>query len=171
VHALGFDPWPGLSRLHRFKALPHRLEKLGDVGDVEIVDDSIATAPHATVAALEALDGPALAVIVGGQDRGMDWSVLAQRLRTTPVTVVLAMGQCAPRIATAIDRGAPDQPVVVVDSLDDAVRIAFEHLPEQGILLLSPGAPSYDAFTDYTQRGTRFADLAFRQSRSGGSPQ
>lgn len=158
VDAMGVNPGPGLECLEQFRTLPHRLQTVVDTGGLRCVDDSIATTPESVVAALESFSDTPLVLICGGYDRGLDWTPLTRYLDRRPVTAVIAQGQCAPRIQAAWDRAGLGQPLHCVETLVDAVELALQ-MRHQGVLLLSPGAPSFDQYADFASRGDDFARL------------
>jgi UDP-N-acetylmuramoylalanine--D-glutamate ligase len=156
-----------------FAALPSRCHSLGYTGAVEFVDDSLATNVLPTQAALEAFDGRAVALLVGGQDRGIDYTPLGRSIvqRAEP-TLVVTMPDNGPRIGEAVraaSEGA-DGAVEVVDSADlaSAVDTAYEWAVSAnragGVVLLSPAAPSFGRYTDYGERADAFARAAARYS-------
>jgi len=154
-----------------FAPLPSRLTPVGTVDGVTFIDDSLSTNVLPTLAALDSFPGQRVALIVGGQDRGIDYTPLARcvRDRQEP-TCVLTLPDSGPRITQAFTTAAtaprehPDAPVPqgfpdVTDcpDLDTAVRQAFAWARPGGIVLLSPAAPSFDHFRDYRDRGDHFA--------------
>ncbi len=144
-----------------FRPLPHRLQPLGMRDGLDWVNDSIATTPQATLAALAHHRGRPTALIVGGHDRGVPWDDFARAMRTEPPRAVLAIGAVGPRVVAAL--GAVDRARCVVEGAADlaaAVARARTLLPAGGVVLLSPGAPSFGEFRDYDERGRRFAALA-----------
>ena len=159
IDALGFDARAAAQALRRFKPLPHRLQKLGARDDVEWIDDSIATTPAAALAALRSLPGRAVTLILGGFDRGLDWSGFARELAAHPPHAMVVQGASASRIAEALRASKVGCRIARCEDLPDAVTRAKE-LTAGGVVLLSPGAPSFDQFRDYAQRGRAFAALA-----------
>lgn len=160
VAAVGVDPLTVLDAAARFRALPHRLASLGRVDGVEWVDDSIATTPHATLAALDHFKDRAVVALVGGYDRGVDWSSFRQSIAERFMLEIICFGAAGPRIADALlDDGAFSPRVTRCAHLEDAVTLARAAARADGVILLSPGAPSFDAFADYAARGRAFAAL------------
>jgi UDP-N-acetylmuramoylalanine--D-glutamate ligase len=146
-----------------FTPLPSRLTPVGTVGGVTFIDDSLSTNVLPTLAALDSFPGRRVALIVGGQDRGIDYTALADgvRRRVEPTTV-LTLPDSGPRItgaftatATATDGGFDG--VEDCADLDEAVARAFAWARPDGIVLLSPAAPSFGRFRDYRDRGDHFA--------------
>lgn len=160
VAALGVAPEAVLPAIESFAGLPHRQQVVAERSGRRYVDDSLATTPHATLAALDAFADAPAAVIVGGFDRGLDWRAFAERLAERPVRSVIVRGANGERILTALARWAPDQRVVPVDALAEAVAAAEASLgPDGGTVLLSPGAPSFGEFRNYAERGEAFRRL------------
>jgi UDP-N-acetylmuramoylalanine--D-glutamate ligase len=141
--------------------LPSRLTTIGVVDGVSFVDDSLSTNVLPTLAALDAFPGSRIAVIVGGQDRGIDYAPLAAGVlaRHAP-TLVLTLPDSGPRISAAFSSLAPPaHPADVRDcpDLDAAVAAGFAWARPDGIVLLSPAAPSFGHFRDYRDRAEAFA--------------
>jgi UDP-N-acetylmuramoylalanine--D-glutamate ligase len=158
VEAAGVDVFPFVACLTQFKALPHRLQSLGFRDGLEFVNDSIATTPHATMAALEHFKGRKLTLLVGGYDRGVEWHSFAQYVELNPPHSIITLGQNGLRIAEALKTVSTD--LHHVSGLAEAMRVALERTPLGGVVLMSPGAPSFGAFRDYIDRGQQFAALA-----------
>ncbi len=159
VAAAGVD-WPlTLDALQQFQPLPHRLTSLGMRAGVRVVDDSIATTPHATLAALACFERARVVVLVGGFDRGLDWHDFAIDVALNPPKAVVISGANGAAIALALHEARVPCLIEHAGSFDAAVSLAVKTCADGDVLLLSPGAPSFDAFTDFQQRGARFAEL------------
>ena len=126
---------------------------------VTFVDDSLSTNVLPTLAALDAFPGRRVALIAGGQDRGIDYAPLAAGLADRPApTLVLTVPDSGPRIASAIEAAHPGKAEVVsCPDLDAAVQRGFAWARPDGVVLLSPAAPSFGQFRDYRDRGDAFA--------------
>jgi UDP-N-acetylmuramoylalanine--D-glutamate ligase len=159
LETLGMDAVTAAASLASFRPLPHRLQPLGERGGWHWVNDSISTTPLATLAALESLPGRAVTVLVGGHDRGLDWSPFVDATSAAPPNAIICMGSNGARIEAALRAADVHCPVVRLDDLAAAIAIAKARTPAGGVILLSPGAPSFDQFRDYAERGRRFADL------------
>ncbi|MGP8002051.1 MAG: UDP-N-acetylmuramoyl-L-alanine--D-glutamate ligase [Streptosporangiaceae bacterium] len=142
-----------------FQPLGSRLQVIGTVAGVTFVDDSLSTNVLPTLAALDAFPGRRVALIAGGQDRGIDYQPLAAGLAARATdTLVLAVPDSGPRIRAAIEAARPGRAgVVSCDSLDSAVSQGFRWAQPDGVVLLSPAAPSFGHFRDYRDRGDAFA--------------
>ena len=142
-----------------FEQLSSRLQIIGTVGAVTFVDDSLSTNVLPTLAALDAFPGRRVALIAGGQDRGIDYAPLAAGLAGRPArTLVLTVPDSGPRIEAAIEaRDLPGVGVAACPDLDSAVARGFAWAQPDGVVLLSPAAPSFGQFRDYRDRAGAFA--------------
>jgi UDP-N-acetylmuramoylalanine--D-glutamate ligase len=136
------------------------LQPLGKHGGWYWVNDSISTTPLATLAALESLHGRRVTVLVGGHDRGLDWTPFVEAVSRTPPHAIVCMGANGARIAEALRDAEVSCPLLLVDTLASAVAEAKTLTAPDGVILLSPGAPSFDQFKNYAERGRRFSVLA-----------
>jgi UDP-N-acetylmuramoylalanine--D-glutamate ligase len=156
----GVEVRPLVPALSGFRPLRHRLEPVGDAAGVTFVNDSIATIPEATVAALDALEGRPVVLIAGGFDRGQDYGPLARRLhRDRGVLAVVTLPPSGIRLAGELAALPDAPPVLPAADLGEAVRLARAHAEPGSVMLLSPGAPSYGAFRDFEARGDAFRAL------------
>lgn len=142
-----------------YEPLRSRLTHLGQVEGVDFVDDSLSTNTLPTLAAVDSFPGRRVALLVGGFDRGIDYAPLAAGLagRADPL-LVLTLPDNGPRIAEAFAAGAPGIDVRGSADLTDAVRTAFEWARPDGVVLLSPAAPSFGRFRDYAERADVFEE-------------
>jgi UDP-N-acetylmuramoylalanine--D-glutamate ligase len=144
--------------LSGFAPLAHRLMPIEDPSGITFVDDSISTIPESAIHAIEAFADRPLTVIVGGQDRGVDYSPLRDFLHSQQiVATVIAIPDSGERILQEI----ADVPTLLTLSAEDlaaAVRLARRHTPAGGVVLLSPAAPSYGRFDNYEHRSRVFAE-------------
>jgi UDP-N-acetylmuramoylalanine--D-glutamate ligase len=160
IELLGLDACRAASALAAFKPLPHRLTALGRHAGVDWIDDSISTTPDAALAALESLRGRAVTLILGGHDRGLDWTRFAEAVRARPPHALVVQGAAGARIAATLHAAGGDYELAETGDLADAIVCAKALTPPDGVVLLSPGAPSFDQFRNYAERGRAFARLA-----------
>ncbi|KXK61224.1 UDP-N-acetylmuramoylalanine--D-glutamate ligase [Micromonospora rosaria] len=138
-----------------FQGLAHRLTEIVDPAGLTFVDDTLATSPYAAMHAIDAYEGRPLTVIVGGTDRGLDYTPLREHLAERELTVI-GVPDSGRRIVEAL-AGLPTVRTEVVDDLVDAVRLARRVTPADGVVLLSPAAPSYGRFRNFEHRSEVFA--------------
>jgi UDP-N-acetylmuramoylalanine--D-glutamate ligase len=158
LDAAGEDAIALAQHASTFTPLPHRLQPLGECGGWSYVNDSISTTPYASVEALRSLQTGDVTIVVGGFDRGVDWRIFVDYVATHPPRGIVTMGANGNAIARALD--GCDAVVRRSDSLAQAMQDAQTITPHGGTIVLSPGAPSFDQFRDYAQRGREFARLA-----------
>lgn len=161
IEALGYDAAALAPHAATFAPLPHRLQPLGRRGGLDWVDDSISTTPHASLAALAMHAGRRVALIVGGHDRGLDWQGFADAVQDQPPHAIVTTGANGPRIHDLLAPLAAHGRFLLAAAVDleDAVAQARAALDGSGVVLLSPGAPSFGAYRDYAERGCHFARL------------
>jgi UDP-N-acetylmuramoylalanine--D-glutamate ligase len=123
------------------------------VGGVRFVDNSKATNPHATLAAVGDANGVVL--IAGGDAMGVDLSPLAELVPR--LAAVVALGASGGEVVAVFEERVP---VKTVGSIEEAVAVAFEASAPGGTVLLAPACASWDMFRDYVERGERFAAAA-----------
>jgi UDP-N-acetylmuramoylalanine--D-glutamate ligase len=162
IEALGLHAVALAPHAVSFKPLPHRLQTVGTRDGITYVNDSISTTPHASLAALDVFRGRRVALLVGGHDRGLPWDDFAAAMRTSAPLAIITMGQNGPRIFDLLKPVAERASFHLSAAADlaDAMRQAQALLSGEGVVLLSPGAPSFGAYKDYVARGRQFAELA-----------
>lgn len=144
-----------------FKPLPHRLQKLGVRDGIDYINDSISTTPYAAIEALRSVGESRTAILVGGHDRGVDWAPFVDFVARHPPQAIVTMGANGDAIAAALDKiEHPGFRLASTRTLAEAFAGAKKLASAGGAILLSPGAPSFDQFKDYTERGREFARLA-----------
>ncbi len=142
-----------LAALTRFEGLPHRMQRIGDAAGVLYVNDSKGTTIAATRVALEGLDRPVV-LIAGGDGKGQDFAPL-KPLVDAHCRAVLLVGRDAERIGQALSGAAV--PVELQGTLDAAVARAVKLARPGDAVVLSPACASLDQFSNYVERGERFA--------------
>ena len=146
-----------MAGLAAFSGLPHRLKLVGVVNEVSYYDDSIATSPSATIAALNAIDGPKH-LILGGSSKGLDYSELAARMLEGDVLTATLVGAEADKIADTLESsGFYEYTIIESDkTLAEIVTQIHAKAGEGSAVLLSPAASSRGMFKNYVDRGNQF---------------
>jgi len=154
-HASGFPLDAMLEAVEDFRGVPHRLELVRELGGVCWYNDSIATAPERSMAAIRAFEEP-IVLLLGGRDKNLPWEELVQ-LVSERVDHVVLFGEAAEKIQQTMN-GLPGDRLSVtrVSNLHDAVLKAAEAARPGDVVLLSPGGTSFDEFKDFAERGERF---------------
>lgn len=139
--------------LSQFSGLPHRLKLVRTVKGVAYYDNSIGTTPGSAIATLASFTEPKV-IILGGSDKGADYSGVVQSCKDTASTVI-AMGETGPKIATLCQQAGV--PVVSPEGgMRDIVQAAARVAVSGGVVLLSPASASFGMFKNYADRGDQF---------------
>lgn len=155
---LGADESTARSAIAAFKGLRHRLEEVGVFGGILWIDDAISTTPESAIAALNTYP-ETQTIILGGQDRGNDFSELGKRIALSSVQTVILFPESGTRIRSAIEQAHAEVSYVDAHSMEEAIHIAKEKTPENGIVLLSTASPSYNMFKNFEEKGDIFQEL------------
>jgi len=140
-----------------FKPLNHRLEKVGKYNGITFINDSLATVPEATMAAINSLQSGIGSLIVGGFDRGVDQAPLAQAILDSLISTVIVLPDTGFTIKTIIEKHKKKPlKLLKATSMKQAVELAFANTNKGKICLMSPGAASFNMFKDYQDRGNQF---------------
>ncbi|MBL9124230.1 MAG: UDP-N-acetylmuramoyl-L-alanine--D-glutamate ligase [Planctomycetaceae bacterium] len=144
--------------LQRFAGLPHRLERIGEIGGREFYNDSLATTPESTRAALQAFDRP-IWLLAGGYDKGADFDELVRAIaaRASGVAFYGAVGD---RLQAALERLPTPCGSTRVPTLREALGWCWSQSRPGDVILLSPACASYDQFRDYADRAEQFRRAA-----------
>jgi UDP-N-acetylmuramoylalanine--D-glutamate ligase len=164
----GANPEATREAVRTFQALPHRLERVGTYNDITFYDDSIATVPDATLAALEALGSEVQTLLLGGHERNLDFKYFGENLPPTIKTLIF-FPPTGIRIWKAIETHSKNSSLpeaFFVGDMEQAVKIAYERTEPGKICLLSPASPSFGTFKDYRERGDLFKAFVKRISKS-----
>ena len=140
-----------------FTGVPHRLEFIREWGGAAWYNDSIATSPERTMAALKSFDEPII-LLAGGRDKNLPWQELTELIQQK-VDHLILFGEAAGLIQNALANISPGTRPLTVDrceGLEEAVKKAAEHVSPGDVVLLSPGGTSFDEFIDFEDRGKRF---------------
>ena len=148
--------------LSSFTGLPHRLQLVAENSGIRYVDDSISTTPVSVAAALQTLGYEDVVLLLGGMDRGLDWSDFAADLSNRTPYAIITLPDNGPRIFDYLEKAdvKPEGGLHALAGLADAVALAQKLVPEKGCILLSPGAPSFPHFRDFEERGNQFQKYA-----------
>lgn len=148
LQILGLDLVKAESAFQTFTPLKHRLQPCGEVGGVLYINDSIATLPEPVMAALDTFADRPITLIVGGWDGGYDYTALNQMILDRHITAI-ALPTTGNKITTPYH----------VPNMAEAVALAHQLTPKSGVVLMSPGAPSYNLYKNFEERGEDFMHL------------
>ena len=151
-------PLNGLRKsVRKFKGVSHRLEFVRHVNGVSWFNDSIASAPERSMAAIRSFTEP-LVVLLGGRDKKLPWDKLAKLIHRRVHDVIL-FGEAADMITKELKKQRCASSLLQIsrcDTLEEAVQKAKEIAHPGDVVLLSPGCTSFDEFKDFAERGERF---------------
>jgi UDP-N-acetylmuramoyl-L-alanine---L-glutamate ligase len=145
-------------RMKSFVGLPHRMEFVGEFDKKLFYNDSIATIPEASLAAIETM--PQIStIILGGFDRGVSYTAFLERLSEKSIDGICFYGQAGKRMLKELEKIGRQENVWFDELFADAVNKAIQLTKQGGICLLSPAAASYDQFRDFEERGDVFKEI------------
>ena len=143
-------------------ALKHRMEYLGQIKGIHFYNDSISTIPEATIAAIKAIPDVDC-LILGGYDRGIDYSGLVSYLLSSGIRILIFLDRAGIRIMNEMNElketNVLNKKLYLVHNLEDAVKIAKKETLAGKACLLSPAAASYGMFKNFEERGEEFRKL------------
>jgi UDP-N-acetylmuramoylalanine--D-glutamate ligase len=157
---LGVDEKIISATLKTFAGLPHRLQNIGTFDDITFYDDSIATNPDTTLAALRAFSEP-ITLLLGGADKGLDYApMIAELKNVSNLHAIVAVGKVGDALLPDLQEAQLKAPILgPFHDFKAAVGAAISASEAGGIVLLSPAATSFDMFENYAERGEQFAQL------------
>ncbi|HLC95416.1 MAG TPA: UDP-N-acetylmuramoyl-L-alanine--D-glutamate ligase [Patescibacteria group bacterium] len=148
-----------VSGVASFPGVSHRLEYIREKNGVQYYNDTAATIPEATIAALHSFSEPII-LIAGGNDKRLNFDVLAEEILKHSKGLILFKGDATEKLLQAIKIKLPqsekDRPFEVVESMAKAVELAFRGAETGDVVLLSPGAASFGIFKNEFDRGEQF---------------
>ena len=157
---VGASPETMADSVRSFKPLPHRLEYIGAFRGIRFYNDSISTVPESALSALQDLGADVQTLILGGHERHLEYADFARGLLSSTVENLILFSPTGTRMWQAVESAAGESlhrlKAFPVDTMEEAVRTAFEHTKPERICLLSPASPSFGRFKDYRERGDVF---------------
>ena len=143
--------------LESFTGLPHRLKFVAEKNGVKYYDDSISTTPGSAIAALKAFTEPKV-LILGGSDKGADYTELAQEIARQQMRAVIVNGANASEIAEILRKENVSCQIVQLEmaTMPMVVETAANQAQSGDVVILSPAAASFDMFKSYNDRGEQF---------------
>jgi len=156
----GISPEDIEQAIRTFTPYPHTLEKFIEYDGITFINDSKATNPHATISALKSIDGSKI-LILGGQDKGMDFSELIDEIKIAQVKHILLIGETRYKLKDLlIENGLYN--FSIYEFLEEAVESAIRFAKRGDCILFSPACASFDMFKNYKDRGERFKEIVLR---------
>ncbi len=139
-----------------FNGLPHRLELIIEKNGIKIINDSYATNPAPTIAAIKSFIEPKI-LILGGSSKRADFSELAKVIAESNTHLVLLVGEEANKINESLIKSAHQRKVIFAPAdIEKIVNLALEEAQKGDVILFSPACASFDMFENYKDRGEKF---------------
>lgn len=140
-----------------FKGVEHRLEFVTQKNKVNFYNDSKATTPESTMAALSAFNSPVI-LIAGGYDKKANFKKLVKVI-LKKVKILILIGQTASKIYSLCRKENKKIPIYLAKTLSEAVKKAYQNSEKGDNILLSPACASYDMFNNFEERGKKFKEI------------
>ena len=151
-----------------FKPLEHRLEYVAVVNGVEYYNDSLSTIPESAIAAMDSFPGKYKILILGGYDRGLDFSNLAKKIKQEKIRGIILFPTTGERIWQDIKKEFKDKNLplhLFTDKIRKAIGAVHEWSKKGDVVLLSPASPSFSMFKNYKDRGDQFKKEVYQLSQ------
>lgn len=163
---LNIDAKIMIDTIKKFNGLPHRLEKITTINGVEYINDSYATNPEPTIAAIEAIKGEKI-LILGGSSKNADFSNLIKKIISLKVKAVILIGDESKRINVLLNKYRyKGQVILGLRDMDQIVKKTIEISKPGDTVLLSPACASFDMFDNYKDRGEKFKKTVIKLSQN-----
>jgi len=156
---LALDDGVYLRTIQEFKTLPHRLEFVKNINGVSYINDSISTIPQATIEAVKILKDVDT-LIIGGNDRGVDYDVLIDFLLKSDVENIILFSDTGKKIYDILHVKEKQKNIFLQNNLQESVKKAYNI--SRSIVLFSPAASSFNEYKNFVERGDEFKSLVNR---------
>jgi len=145
------------SAVKKFKALPHRLQPVGEFQGIRFYDDAISTTPESTIFAIKTL-GSVGTIFLGGEDRGYEFNNLIDTLIKYKVANIVFFPESGKKMRAVLRSTSKEKSFNILEtiSMEQAVDFAYEHTPKNTICLLSTASPSYSLWKNFEEKGDQF---------------
>lgn len=139
-----------------YEGIEHRMENVGTYKGVTFYNDCIATIPHAVMCAVNAIKADTL--IIGGKDRGIDYTDFAVDLENSNLSVIIGTKTTGHKIIDMMIANGTKKNLIKAENLEEAVKSAYENTKD-GICILSPAASSYNEYKNFEEKGRHYKEL------------
>lgn len=144
-----------ISAINEYSGIPYRMENIGEYDGVKYINDSIATIPQATEALIDAVKNIGT-IIIGGLDRGIDYSHFIDVLMKSDIENIVCMPDTGYSIADKLKKQGCKSNLIKAENMDEAVKYAVTHTPKGSACVLSPAAASYNDYNNFEEKGDDF---------------
>ncbi len=153
----GVTPEQAKKAIDDYEGIEHRMENIGVYNDITFYNDCIATIPHAVMCAVNAIYADTL--IIGGKDRGIDYTDFAVDLENSSLSVIIGTKTTGHKIIDMMLENTTKKTLIKADNLEEAVKSAYENTKKGGVCILSPAASSYNEYTNFEAKGRHYKEL------------
>lgn len=143
--------------IDNFEGIEHRMENVGKFKGITFYNDCIATIPHAVMCAVNAIKADTL--IIGGKDRGIDYTDFAVDLENSKLSVIIGTKTTGHKIIDMMNANGTKKALIKAENLEEAVKSAYENTKADGICILSPAASSYNEYKNFEEKGRHYKEL------------
>jgi UDP-N-acetylmuramoylalanine--D-glutamate ligase len=160
VKCIGISNDKILKTVQSFKGLEHRLELAGEINGVKFYNDSFATGPQPTIAAINSFTEPET-IILGGSDKGLDYKELGEVIsKKENIKHIILIGETKLKIENSLNIANCKLEIIKLEKTDmtKIVKIAHQITEPGGVVILSPASASFDMFKNYKDRGNQFKE-------------
>ncbi len=147
--------------IENFKALPHRLEFVGEYQGIKFYDDAISTAPESTIMAIRSIPNIST-IFLGGEDRGYDFSSLEKEIRRNKIKNIVLFPESGRRIF----KSKKGLNILETKDMEEAVKFAYQNTEKGKVCLLSTASPSYGVWKNFEEKGSEFQKLVKKFSKA-----
>ncbi len=151
----------------KFEGIEHRMEKVGEFDGIIFYNDCIATIPFAVLNAVHALKNVGT-LIIGGKDRGLDYSSFVEDLLNEDIDNIICMPDTGYKIGRQLEEKNAKSNILFAEDMEKAVSLAFENTGKGKICLLSPAASSYNVYKNFEEKGAHYKKLIYGYSKKEG---
>lgn len=152
---VGIDDSVVQEAVKKFTPLRHRLQFVGEFKGIRFFDDAISTTPQSTICAIDSLS-PIGTLFLGGQQRGYDFSDLADRIKQANIKTIVLFPDSGQIIRKELEKKNVMGEIYETDDMEEAVQFAYAHTPKDTICLLSTASPSYSVWKNFEEKGDLF---------------
>lgn len=158
VRRLGVSDAAIENAVREFEGIENRMELVGKFGGVEYYNDSIATIPYSVIMGVDSL-GNVGSLIIGGMDRGLDYTQFADDLCKREIDNIICLPDTGHSIAKLLAEKGCRSNIVVAADMEQAVKAAVRHTPVGKSCIMSPAAASYNLYKNFEEKGSHFKSL------------
>ncbi len=153
----GVTPEQAQRAIEDFEGIEHRMENVGKYSGITFYNDCIATIPHAVMCAVNAVHANTL--IIGGKDRGIDYTDFAVDLENSQLSVIIGTKTTGHKIIDMMLANGTKKTLIKAENLEEAVKSAYENTKKEGVCILSPAASSYNEYSNFEEKGRHYKSL------------